>query len=57
VLREAGLVRTRVEAQRRVYRLEAQPLGEIDEWLAPYRALWTRSLDRLAEHLADMKET
>jgi DNA-binding transcriptional ArsR family regulator len=57
VLREAGLVRTRVDAQRRVYRLEAEPLGEIDAWLAPYRALWTGSLDRLEEHLADMPDS
>jgi DNA-binding transcriptional ArsR family regulator len=54
VLREAGLVQTRVDAQRRVYRLRPQPLGEIDAWLAPYRALWTESLDKLEEHLDDM---
>ncbi len=54
VLREAGLVRTRVDAQRRLYRIEAQPLGEIDAWLAPYRALWTRSLDKLEDHLTLM---
>jgi DNA-binding transcriptional ArsR family regulator len=51
VLREAGLVSMRVDAQRRLYRLQAQPLQEIDAWLAPYRALWSTSLDRLEEHL------
>jgi DNA-binding transcriptional ArsR family regulator len=51
VLREAGLVSMRVDAQRRLYRLQAQPLREIDAWLAPYRALWSTSLDRLEEHL------
>src|SRR6476661_16275 len=40
VLREAGLVEVRADAQRRVYRLRTEPLREIDEWLAPYRAAW-----------------
>lgn len=53
VLREAGLVDVRAEAQRRLYRLRPDPLIEIDEWLAPYRRLWTRSLDRLEQHLED----
>ncbi len=54
VLREAGLVEARVDAQRRLYRLRAAPLREIDAWLAPYRALWTGSLDALERHLDDM---
>ena len=54
VLREAGLVEARVDAQRRVYRLQPQQLREIDDWLAPYRALWTTSLDRLERHLDDI---
>src|SRR5690242_17738624 len=54
VLREAGLVQTRVDAQRRLYRLRPQPLGEIDAWLAPYRALWNQSLDMLEQHLGEM---
>jgi DNA-binding transcriptional ArsR family regulator len=54
VLRQAGLVQTRVDAQRRVYRLEPRPLRDIDAWLAPYRALWTESLDRLERHLDQM---
>jgi DNA-binding transcriptional ArsR family regulator len=53
-LREAGLVDARIDAQRRVYRLRLQPLREIDIWLAPYRQLWQRSLDRLEEHLDEM---
>jgi DNA-binding transcriptional ArsR family regulator len=56
VLREAGFVESRVAASRRVYRLRAEPLREIDEWLAPYRALWGSSLDRLERHL-DQTET
>jgi len=51
VLRDAGLVDVRADAQRRLYRLTPEPLAELDEWLAPYRALWTASLDRLEQHL------
>ena len=51
VLREAGLVSSRVDAQRRQYRLNAAPLAEVDAWLAPFRALWTRKLDDLEAHL------
>jgi DNA-binding transcriptional ArsR family regulator len=51
VLREAGLVRVRVDAQKRVYALEPKPLAELDAWLAPYRRLWSDSLDALERHL------
>lgn len=51
VLREAGLVRVRRDAQRRVYELEPEPLAELDAWLAPYRERWTKSLDALEQHL------
>jgi DNA-binding transcriptional ArsR family regulator len=44
VLREAGLVEVRQEAQRRVYSLRPQPLAEVDEWLGRYRALWEQRL-------------
>jgi hypothetical protein len=47
VLREAGLVEVRANAQRRVYRLRTEPLREIDEWLAPYRAAWAGRLGAL----------
>jgi DNA-binding transcriptional ArsR family regulator len=50
-LRDAGLVQARVDAQRRLYRVCPEPLAEVDEWLAPYRALWTASLDQLEQHL------
>lgn len=53
VLREAGLVEARADAQRRVYRVRPEPLAEVDEWLAPYRRMWSRSLDRLERHLED----
>ncbi|HEV7650034.1 MAG TPA: metalloregulator ArsR/SmtB family transcription factor [Actinophytocola sp.] len=51
LLREAGLVDVRQEAQRRIYRLRATPLAEVDEWLAPYRARWRARLDALERHL------
>jgi DNA-binding transcriptional ArsR family regulator len=51
VLKDAGLVHVRADAQRRLYRIRPEPLAELDEWLAPYRELWTTSLDRLERHL------
>jgi DNA-binding transcriptional ArsR family regulator len=56
VLREAGLVEVRHDAQRRWYRLRPEPLVEIDSWLAPYRQLWTASLDALERHLDAMPD-
>jgi len=56
VLREAGLVKVRADGQRRLYRLRTEPLREIDEWLAPYRASWSHRLDALEAHLEDMEE-
>ena len=52
VLREAGLVEVRQEAQRRVYSLCPQPLAEVDEWLSRYRALWEQRLDALHTEIA-----
>jgi DNA-binding transcriptional ArsR family regulator len=51
VLREAGLVSSRVAAQQRIYRLDLGPLQSLDRWLQPYRRLWTHHLDALEEHL------
>src|ERR1039457_5403123 len=45
VLREAGFVESRVDAQRRLYRIRPEPLMEVDAWLAPFRRFWTRHLD------------
>ena len=55
VLRDAGFVEVRAEAQRRLYRLRTEPLREVDEWLAPYRRLWSEHLDRLERHLETME--
>ncbi len=54
VLREAGLVDVRRDAQRRLYRVRAEPLHEIDDWIAPYRKLWEHRLDALERHLDTM---
>jgi DNA-binding transcriptional ArsR family regulator len=56
VLRDAGLVESRSEAQRRIYRVRVDPLQAIDEWLRPYRERWTASLDDLERHLDEMPE-
>ena len=53
VLRTAGLVQVRKDAQRRLYRLDPRPIAEVDAWLAPYRQRWNESLDRLEEHLEE----
>ena len=51
VLREAGFVDVRVDAQRRMYRVRPEPLMEIDAWLAPFRRFWSTHLDALERHL------
>src|SRR4051794_38355574 len=52
VLREAGLVEVRQDAQRRIYSLRLEPLTEIDQWLSRYRALWDQRLDALHTEVA-----
>ncbi len=54
VLREAGFVESRVEAQRRFYRIRPEPLMEVDAWLAPFRRFWTIHVDALERHLDRM---
>jgi len=56
VLREAGLVRSRTDAQRRVYSINVAPLAELDAWLQPYRRLWAGRLDKLAAQLDAMDD-
>lgn len=56
VLREAGFVESRIEAQHRVYRLRPEPLKELDAWLAPFRRYWTKHLDALERHLDKMED-
>ena len=54
VLREAGVVESRVDAQRRMYRVCPEPLRELDRWLEPYRTMWASSLDALEHRLEEM---
>jgi DNA-binding transcriptional ArsR family regulator len=56
VLRDAGLVESRTDAQRRIYRVRTDPLQALDEWLRPYRDRWTTGLDDLEHHLAAMPD-
>lgn len=56
VLREAGFVESRVDAQRRVYRVRPEPLMEVDAWLAPFRRFWSDHIDALERHLDRMEQ-
>jgi len=54
VLRDAGFVESRIEAQRRVYRLRPEPLMELDAWLVPFRRYWSKRVDALEQYLEKM---
>jgi DNA-binding transcriptional ArsR family regulator len=54
VLREAGIVESTVDAQRRLYRLKPEPLQEVDAWLAPFRRFWSAHVDALERYLDSM---
>jgi DNA-binding transcriptional ArsR family regulator len=56
VLREAGIVESTVDAQRRLYRLNPEPLQELEAWLAPFRRFWSAHVDALERHLDRMDE-
>jgi DNA-binding transcriptional ArsR family regulator len=57
VMREAGFVESRIEAQQRFYRLRPEPLMEIDAWLGPFRRFWSKHVDALERHLDKMDKT
>ena len=54
VLRDAGFVESRIEAQGRVYRLRPEPLMELDAWLVPFRRYWSKRVDALEQYLEKM---
>jgi DNA-binding transcriptional ArsR family regulator len=56
VLRDVGLVESRVNAQQRMYRVRPEPLRDIDDWLKPYRRFWSRRLDALETHLNERRK-
>ncbi len=51
LLKNAGFVESRIDAQRRLYRLRPEPLMELDEWLVPFRRFWSKHVDALERHL------
>jgi len=55
VLRDAGIVESSVDAQRRLYRLRPEPLREVDAWLAQFRRFWSAHVDALERHLERME--
>jgi DNA-binding transcriptional ArsR family regulator len=57
VLREAGLVESTIDAQRRLYRLKPEPLQEVEAWLAPFRRFWAAHVDALERHLDRMDQS
>jgi DNA-binding transcriptional ArsR family regulator len=57
VLREAGFVESRVDAQRRLYRLKPEPFQEVDDWLAQFRRFWSEHVDALERHLDRMDQS
>ena len=57
VLREAGVVESTVDGQRRLYRLKPEPLREVDAWLAPFRRFWSAHVDALERHLDRMDQS
>jgi DNA-binding transcriptional ArsR family regulator len=56
VLRDAGIVTSRADAQRRIYRLSDDGLDEIDAWLGKVQKFWTQRLDRLEQLLGEPDE-
>jgi DNA-binding transcriptional ArsR family regulator len=56
VLRDAGFVESRVDAQRRLYRLKPEPFQEVDEWLGQFRRFWSAHIDALERHLDRMDQ-
>ncbi len=57
ILREAGLVEVRSDAQRRLYTVRPEPLRALDEWLIPYRHMWAQRLEQLERHLNEISKT
>jgi DNA-binding transcriptional ArsR family regulator len=57
VLRDAGFVESRVDAQRRLYRLRPEPFQEMDAWLAQFREFWNAHIDALERHLDRMERS
>ena len=57
ILNEAGFVSMRPLGQQRLYSLKPEPFLELEAWLAGYRGLWERRLDRFTEALGQRKSS
>jgi DNA-binding transcriptional ArsR family regulator len=57
ILKDAGLVDMRVQAQQRIYTLQPKGLAELDTWIAKYKVFWSDRLDSLEQHLSEKKGT
>lgn len=56
VLSQSGIVEVQPEANRRIYKLRTEPLQELDNWLASFRAMWEERFDRLEEYLRELQD-
>ncbi|WP_141504013.1 ArsR/SmtB family transcription factor [Paenibacillus luteus] len=56
VLSHSGIVEVQPEANRRIYKLRSEPLQELDNWLASFRAMWEERFDRLEEYLRELQD-
>ena len=56
VLSEVGLVKSRAEGRRRLYRLEPARLRPFHEWLAKYEQAWNERLDRMDDYLNELQQ-
>jgi DNA-binding transcriptional ArsR family regulator len=54
-LEDAGFVLVRLDAQRRLYRLNPEPFAEMDRWLGQYRKLWGAKFRALRRHLEEAR--
>jgi DNA-binding transcriptional ArsR family regulator len=55
ILKDAGLVDMRVQAQQRIYSLRPKGLAELDAWITKYKVFWSDRLDALEQHLSEKK--
>ncbi|GAA3407256.1 metalloregulator ArsR/SmtB family transcription factor [Paenibacillus hodogayensis] len=56
VLSDAGIVEVQAIANRRIYKLRAQPLIELNDWLDTFRSIWEDRFDRLDDYLRELQE-
>lgn len=57
ILRENGFARVRIDAQKRIYSIEAAPLQDVDQWLSRFRRFWEDKLDALGDEISRGKKS